>query len=109
MAQATEQSQLDSALRALAGGRQRDPFAVLGPHVTEDGRAVVVRALHPAARSIDLRRVATGEFAPMQRRGDEGIFEVVLPGESIPDYRLRITYKSGQAAEIDDPYRYGRV
>jgi len=54
---------IDAALAALAGARHRDPFSVLGPHA-EDG-AVVVRALNPAARSIELRLVESGEVHPM--------------------------------------------
>jgi 1,4-alpha-glucan branching enzyme len=83
---------------------------VLGPHPTPGG--IVIRALQPAARSIDLRLTATGVLLPMRRvdEGDRaaGVFEIRLPGE-VPDYRLRIAFANGQTAEIDDPYRYGRV
>ncbi len=99
-----------SSLAAIAEGRHRDPFAVLGPHRTPGG--FVVRALQPAARSVDLRVMETGALLPM-RRADEGdraagVFEIRMPG-AVPDYRLRITDTHGQAVEIDDPYRYGRV
>jgi len=47
-----------AAFAALAGARHRDPFSVLGPHLEAGG--VVVRALNPAARSIELRLVASG-------------------------------------------------
>ena len=98
-----------SSLAAVAEGRHRDPFAVLGPHRTPGG--IVIRALQPAARSIDLRLTANGVLLPMRRvDGDRaaGVFEIRLPGE-VPDYRLRIAFANGQTAEIDDPYRYGRV
>ena len=39
----------------------------------------------------------------------EGLFEVTLKAGEIPDYRLRLSFAGGQALEIDDPYRYGRV
>ena len=99
-----------SSLAAVAEGRHRDPFAVLGPHRTPGG--IVVRALQPSARSVDVRLMADGVLLPM-RRSDEGdraagVFEIRLPGE-VPDYRLRITYTHGHVVEIDDPYRYGRV
>ncbi len=99
-----------SSLAAIAEGRHRDPFAVLGPHRTPGG--FVVRALQPTARSVDLRVVETGALLPM-RRADEGdraagVFEIRMP-DAVPDYRLRITDAHGQAVEIDDPYRYGRV
>jgi 1,4-alpha-glucan branching enzyme len=105
------------ALAQLANGLNRDPFAVLGPHPDERGRGILVRAFQPAARSIDVRIVETGELRPMARRAPAGIFEVVIePREPLelreplePNYRLRITFPADHVIEIDDPYRYGRV
>jgi 1,4-alpha-glucan branching enzyme len=114
----------DAALVALAAGRNRDPFAVLGPHV-EDGR-LVIRAFHPSARSIELllsRTTSRARWSVMERRvrsrsqwtwvrlepdatDDRG------PGRhayEVPDYRLRITYPGDHVVDVDDPYRYGRV
>jgi 1,4-alpha-glucan branching enzyme len=102
---------LDDALSAVAAGQHRDPFAVLGPHVDETG-ATVIRALHPAAQSVELRLVATGALQPMIRRKKDGVFEAIVPGagaRSIPDYRLRFTFPDDRVIELDDPYRYGRV
>ena len=84
-----------------------DPFAVLGPHKGDEG-GIVIRAVQPAARSIEVKLV--GAVVPM-RRCDSGLFEATLPltGSEIPDYRLCVTFGSGQKLEIDDPYRYGRV
>ena len=96
-------------LTAVGSGRYEDPFAVLGPHRDETTGGIVVRALQPAARTIDVRLTTTGELHPMRRRDRNGLFELALPGDRIPDYRLRITYNSRQVIEIDDPYRYGRV
>src|SRR5438105_491024 len=98
---------LDDALAALAAGHNRDPFALLGPHPAENGRGVVVRAFQPAAVSIDLLVVATGERRTMTPGDTPGLFEAHLPQDA--DYRLRITYPGGHQIEADDPYRYGRV
>jgi 1,4-alpha-glucan branching enzyme len=98
------------AIAALIGARHRDPFAVLGPH--EDADATIVRAFQPAARAMELRLVATGDLRPMTKRDPAGLFEVRLDAvfqTEVPDYRLRVTYPGGHVAEIDDPYRYGRV
>ena len=65
-------------LALLANGLNRDPFAVLGPHPDERGRGILVRAFQPAARSVDLRIVSTGELLPMTKRSPAGIFEVVV-------------------------------
>jgi 1,4-alpha-glucan branching enzyme len=101
-------------LTALAEGRYNDPFAVLGPHDTDAGS--VVRTIQPAARSVDLRMVATGELRPM-RRLNGGVFEGMLESggpersalPAVPDYRLRVTFGGGHVVEVDDPYRYGRL
>ena len=104
---ATQKPVLDEAIAALIRGAHRDPFAVLGPHADESG-AVVVRAFQPAARSIELRVVATGALVPMTKRDPAGLFEGRIEGNA-PDYRLRITFPADHVVELDDPYRYGQV
>jgi 1,4-alpha-glucan branching enzyme len=97
-------------LSAVADGRSSDPFAVLGPHRV--GGSLVIRALQPSARHIDVRLVASDDLWQMTPCSEAGLFEARLPlaaGDEIPDYRLRITFLSAHIAEIDDPYRYGQV
>jgi 1,4-alpha-glucan branching enzyme len=100
---------VDSAVRALVEARNRDPFAVLGPH--RDGRDVVIRAFQPSARSIELRLRATGELRAMTRCDPAGLYELRVRDtpDDVPDYRLRVTFPGDHVNEIDDPYRYGRV
>lgn len=108
MTPVSNQPSIETALAALAGGYNRDPFAVLGPHRDEGGRTVVIRAVHPAAESMAVRLLPSGELHPMARRSD-GTFEARLDAADIPDYRLRVAYPGGHVGDIDDPYRYGRV
>jgi 1,4-alpha-glucan branching enzyme len=114
---ATQESAVDTALNALAGGLNRDPFAVLGPHRDTDGGSaarVVIRTIQPAARAVELRIVGSGQTigptVAMTRRNGV-IFEaaVAASGTELPDYRLRVTFPGNHVVEIDDPYRYGRV
>ncbi|MES1256702.1 MAG: 1,4-alpha-glucan branching enzyme, partial [Acidobacteriota bacterium] len=113
---------LPVALAALASGSNRDPFAVLGPHRTDDGREAIVRAFYPAARSVELRLPETGELRAMTKRQPDGLYEARLDlraagsdgalSESAswaPNYRLRVTFADDHVLELDDPYRYGRV
>src|SRR5579872_2560223 len=95
---------LDMRFESLVEGRNRDPFAVLGIHT--EGGGGVVRAFQPAAKSIDVRLVPSGQIVPMTRIDPRGLFEARLRSEV--DYRLRIAF-SDQVLEVDDPYRYGRV
>ena len=89
---------------ALAGARHSDPFSVLGPH--RDGDGVVIRTYQPSAERVE---VTHARGATVMQRHPAGVFEASFPGTEIFDYRLRITYPGGEAVEIDDAYRYGRV
>ena len=99
---------------ALSAARHPDPFSVLGPHLEGDG--LVIRAYQPSAESVYVvpagrpaARKALTAPATMTR-DTSGVFEATFPdAKAIFDYRLRITYPGGFVAEIDDPYRYGRV
>jgi len=109
----SRQDSVDRAVEALVAGRYADVFAVLGPHRVKGdaGRAgVVIRASHPAARRVEVVRRDRDETRRMDRRHPAGVFEAFFEDEpAVFDYRLRVTYDSGQTHEIDDPYRYGRV
>jgi 1,4-alpha-glucan branching enzyme len=100
-------------LRALAEGRHRDPFAVLGVHAVagEGGESggVVVRTVRPAARAVDVVDLAAGTATPMSRVHDGGVFAALVPGAvlGVFDYRLRVVGADGAATLVDDPYRYG--
>jgi 1,4-alpha-glucan branching enzyme len=101
---------VSEAVADLVNGRNRDPFAVLGPHV--EGGRTVVRVFYPAARSVELRLVATGELQTMTRRDPAGVWEATVDSTragQLPDYRLRLVFAGDHTIEIDDPYRYGRV
>ena len=101
---------ITTALEAIASARHADPFSVLGPHV-EHG-LLTIRTCLPAAEAVSV--LVDGE-APlaMTRTHPVGIYEATLPepaahGGSF-DYRLRVTYPGGYNADVDDPYRFGRV
>jgi 1,4-alpha-glucan branching enzyme len=97
----------DALLEALAEARHADPFGALGPHAGT--RGVVIRTIIPTAEHVTVTRRGSRPV-DMSRRHSAGIFEALLPDTTeIPDYRLRVSYFGGGAAEIDDPYRYGRV
>jgi 1,4-alpha-glucan branching enzyme len=104
-------SGLDDPLVALVGARSADPFAVLGPHQTDDGRGYVVRAFQPAAQAmeLELRTADRSEWLPMARGEYPGLFEIRIDARERPDYRLRAIFSPGNISQYDDPYRYGRV
>jgi 1,4-alpha-glucan branching enzyme len=106
---------LDYALDALVRGTNGNPFAVLGPHVlARDGRpTVIIRTVQPFAAQVEVLRRQEGRVVntiPMTRLSQGMLFEAAFEADDqVFDYRLRVTDDLGQIAEIDDPYRYGRV
>jgi 1,4-alpha-glucan branching enzyme len=86
-------------LEAVVRGMHRDPFAVLGPHETDEG--LVIRVFRPDAQAV----------AGFERVHPEGFFEKTLRGATreAHDYQLRVTWNDGTTSEVDDPYRYGPV
>ena len=88
---------------ALVCGQHNNPFAVLGLHHTPDGR--VVRTLQPGATSVDLIQRNGDPIAAMRCIHDGGLFEAPMPSRK-RSYALRITWESGLAQVIEDPYRF---
>jgi 1,4-alpha-glucan branching enzyme len=87
-------------LERLAGGAHHDPHSILGMHPA--GGGVVVRALRPGAERV-LARI-DGAEVPLEHV-HAGIWEAVVPGGQVTDYRLDVTYH-GETYPADDPYRY---
>ncbi len=87
-------------LERLAGGGHHDPHSLLGMHPA--GGGVVVRALRPGAERVVAR--VEGREVPLEHL-HAGVWQAVVPGGKVTDYRLDVTYL-GQTYPADDPYRY---
>jgi len=98
-----DQERHADAFSAIANGRHDDPFAILGPHTTADGR--FVRTFQPRARQIDLVDGDGETIASMQRVHAAGLFVAELPPRK-RRYQLRIEGFDGHAWTVDDPYRF---
>jgi len=100
------QNHIREAIEALAAGRCRAPFDVLGLHPLEPS-GWVVRAFIPWARSVTLLREGL-QGTPLQRLHASGFYVVELPRETKPfAYRLGVEDPAGKVWEIEDPYRFG--
>ena len=97
-----------TVLDAIAGALHADPFSVLGPHV-ERGQ-LTIRACLPRAEAVSVLRDGLPPIA-MTKRHPVGVYEVTMPdtADVHVDYRLRVTYPGNFTADVDDPYRFGRV
>ncbi|MEH0639837.1 1,4-alpha-glucan branching enzyme [Streptomyces bottropensis] len=84
----------------LLSGAHHDPHALLGAHPVPGG--IAVRALRPYAHAVSV--VIDGERTYLASEGD-GLFSVLLPGDAVPEYTLRVSYEDTDH-EVHDPYRF---
>jgi 1,4-alpha-glucan branching enzyme len=100
---------LDSVV-ALAEGRHEDPFAILGPHVLDEGghRVLGVRAFLPhAAQAWVVHK--SHKAQPMRRIHPAGLFEAICPAprtSEVEPYMLRVTDHRGDQTTMHDPYAF---
>ncbi|HET9949115.1 MAG TPA: 1,4-alpha-glucan branching protein GlgB [Longimicrobiales bacterium] len=105
MTPAIPTASMPEAARALAEGRCRTPFDVLGIHPRPEG-GWIVRVFIPWARSVAVLR--GGERIEMERVHEAGIFEAAFPGAlRVFPYRLAVEDPEGRVWEKEDPYRFG--
>ncbi|WP_371820297.1 1,4-alpha-glucan branching protein GlgB [Verticiella alkaliphila] len=93
---------LERDIDALMHARHADPFAVLGPHDTENGREI--RAWMPGAVSIEAV-AADGEDVQTLHAVRDGFFRGAGPQGT---YRLRVQWPHG-THETEDPYAFGNI
>lgn len=84
----------------LVDGSHHNPHSILGAHVTGD--YVTVRTLRPNAKSVDV--VVGTDKVPMEHER-AGVWVAVLERDTVPDYRLEVTYDETTFV-TDDPYRW---
>src|ERR1039457_1693225 len=92
-----------AAALALSQGKVDDPFALLGPHPSEDG--VIVRAYVPPAEAVEAigpDGLLLAALVPLQI---PGLYAGTIPVHSA--YRLRIHWPDGIVQETEDPYTFG--
>ena len=98
-----------NVVAAIVGADHDAPFDVLGLHpLTADHTGGVVRVFQPEAERVAVKRGDT--LHPMARVHADGFFEAAFPNE--PEffvYQLAVTYRDGQTAVIEDPYRFPPV
>lgn len=87
-------------LDAVARGEYHSPHSVLGGH-PQDG-SVTVRTVRHLADEVTIV-TADGEFPATHELG--GVWVALLPGDSVPDYRIRVRYGDVETT-VDDPYRF---
>ncbi|MFV1987618.1 MAG: 1,4-alpha-glucan branching protein GlgB [Gemmatimonadota bacterium] len=103
------EAQEPDAREALLAGVCTDPRVALGPLGAAAGRTWGLRVFLPPARRVEVRSGTADSSEPwedLDRVHAEGIFEGA-PSIRVGDpYRLRVHWESGDASELEDPYRY---
>ncbi len=90
---------------ALAGARHGDPFKVLGPHDTPEGR--IVRVFVPGAQAVEVvRRRDHSIIGRLEPHEPSGLFEGLVTDRT--PYLLRIAWP-GAVQETEDPYSFSVV
>ena len=115
------QEALRKDIELIARGEHSDPFAVLGPHWTEqDGkRSLAIRVFRPNAAEVNVLWGKKAEAHPAIRIHPEGVFEAQIPASSLGKsqsesvtpgaYRLQIRFSDGNIFETYDPYAFPPV
>ena len=91
------------AFAAVAEGRERNPFALLGIHKSSGLR--VVRTFQPQAKRVELVDTNGDHLANMRRVHPDGLFAVAMPPRK-SRYLLRVTTHDGDTVDIEDAYRF---
>ncbi|MEO0313204.1 MAG: hypothetical protein RL140_434, partial [Actinomycetota bacterium] len=88
-------------LDAVSNGKHHDPHSVLGVHPIDGGW--VIRTLRPLAEEVS---AVIGKTEVPLAHSFNGIFEGVVAGKSLPNYRVKAIYEGGSEWLEDDPYRH---
>ncbi|WP_420537795.1 1,4-alpha-glucan branching protein GlgB [Ketogulonicigenium vulgare] len=89
---------------ALQHGREADPFAILGPHLTAHGWQI--RTFMPDAAAVFL--CCDDGKTPMQQHPDAaGLWTATMP--VAPSYRFEAHFLDGAVYGWQDAYRYGSL
>jgi 1,4-alpha-glucan branching enzyme len=92
-------------VNALLSATHGDPFAVLGPHIEDDGQ-VWVRALMPGAQSVEAIDGDGKVIEKLAARDKAGLFEGAI-GRTQRPYRLRVVWVDGNRGDYADAYAFG--
>jgi 1,4-alpha-glucan branching enzyme len=115
------QETLRKDIELIARGQHSDPFAVLGPHWTEqDGKKLLaIRVFRPNAAEVSVLWGKKAEPHRAIRIHPEGVFEAQISADGAAKsqneavapgaYRLQIRFSDGNIFETYDPYAFPPV
>lgn len=97
----------DGAEAALLKGEYIDVFALLGMHVPQSGKGLMVRCFLRGALAVDvISHKDNRKVASLEKVNDDGLFAGSMGRRVKPFiYRLKVTYPLAQV-DIIDPYQF---
>jgi 1,4-alpha-glucan branching enzyme len=94
------------AIDAIVAGRHGDPFAVLGPHRTDEGTSI--RVFAPAAHGVEVIDNDKQVLGSLEKVHEAGFFVGTVDAPVEAAYRLRFR-RDDAVWEEGDPYRFPPV
>ena len=96
-------------IESIVRSRCDAPHRLLGPHLSDDGKSVVVRAFLPHAHrvSVELAKPTIRAF-DMRRIHEEGLFEATIPAAGDVDYAFVVVDGASKLFRVRDPYAYAQ-
>ena len=92
-----------AGIEAIVYSEEDNPHGILGPHITEEG--VLIQTFLPGAVKVSVK-VGKEEY-PMVQEDEEGFYAVLIPGDVIPVYTMKVEFDSGDVIDgISDPYAF---
>ena len=91
-------------IEGLVYSEEDNPHELLGAHVTKDG--ILIQTFMPSAVRVEVLDQRRNQTVLMDEEDENGFFAALLPGKTIPLYKLRVTFDNGSVKEIQDPYRF---
>ncbi|NMA66655.1 MAG: 1,4-alpha-glucan branching enzyme, partial [Clostridiaceae bacterium] len=96
---------LKISIEELLNNCSKNPHSILGMHVEKD--TVIVRALNPHSKNIDVRDVHTSKTYSMKIIDERGLFECRIENRSDPfSYELIHTTFDNHTYSVFDPYSF---
>ena len=103
----------DTDIDQIIRAEHPNPFLILGPHISTENHALIIRAFLPGAESVAVvLRDRRDVLHPLARTKEAGFFEAMIPLGEAPapcspsSYTLRITEADGSVRETYDPYAF---
>ena len=94
-------------IEALVYSEEDSPHDFLGASAVEGG--ILIQAFVPSAKSVCVLLQKNGKRYEMEMADENGFFAVLVPGRSIPKYKLEITGRDGNVLVTEDPYNFEPV